>query len=58
MKNINFKIQSHYFIKFNVNVDDKILDKLKKINFDCKNNTCGQKSISKQELIKEFNLIL
>ena len=50
--------QSHYFIKFNQNVEDIILDKLKKINFDCKNNTCGPKSISKQELIKEFNLIL
>ena len=48
-------IQSHYFIKFtnnkSVNENVKLLEK---INFDF-NNTVGPKSISKQELIKEFN---
>ena len=48
-------IQSHYFIKFtnnkSVNENIKLLEK---INFDF-NNTVGPKSISKQELIKEFN---
>ena len=48
-------IQSHYFIKFinKKSIDDniKLLDK---INFNF-NNTVGPKSISKQELIKEFN---
>lgn len=48
-------IQSHYFIKFtnnkSINVNIKLLEK---INFDF-NNTVGPKSISKQELIKEFN---
>jgi len=47
--------QSHYFIKFtnNKSVNDNI-KLLEKINFDF-NNTVGPKSISKQELIKEFN---
>ena len=50
--------QSHYFIKFNNNKKlNKNLDKLKKINFVF-NNTVGPKSISKQELIKEFNKYL
>lgn len=50
--------QSHYFIKFtnNKTVDENI-NLLKKINFDF-NNTVGPKSISKQELIKEFNKYL
>lgn len=55
-KNTNDKsIQSHYFIKFinNKSTDDNI-KLLEKINFDL-NNTVGPKSISKQELIKEFN---
>ncbi len=47
--------QSHYFIKFtnNKTIDENI-EKLKDIKFDF-NNTVGPKSISKQELIKEFN---
>ena len=50
-------IQSHYFIKFDIELTDVLFNKLKNINYSCKNNTCGPKSISKQELIKEFNLI-
>ncbi len=53
-KDINKSFQSHYFIKFIDNDIDKIIDKLKDINFN-NNNTVGPKSISKQELIKEFN---
>jgi hypothetical protein len=51
----NKSFQSHYFIKFknNKTVDENI-NLLKKINFVF-NNTVGPKSISKQELIKEFN---
>ena len=47
--------QSHYFIKFDKPdpVDD-IMRQLEKINFGF-DNTVGPKSISKQELIKEFN---
>jgi predicted RNA methylase len=54
----NKSIQSHYFIQFTNNnqIDDNI-EKLKLINFDF-NNTVGPKSISKPELIKEFNKIL
>ena len=58
--NINDKsIQSHYFIKFILNDDiiDDIIEKLKSIKFNF-NNTVGPKSISKQELIIEFNKIL
>jgi predicted RNA methylase len=50
--------QSHYFIKF---MDDESIDniilKLSNIKFEF-NNTVGPKSISKGELIKEFNKIL
>ncbi len=47
--------QSHYFIKFTNNkIVDENIEKLKNIKFDF-NNTVGPKSISKQELIKEFN---
>jgi hypothetical protein len=59
MKEINDKsIQSHYFIKFinNKKIDENI-EKLKSIKFDF-NNTVGPKSISKQELIIEFNRFL
>jgi hypothetical protein len=47
--------ESHYYIKFtnNKSVMENI-EKLKTIKFDF-NNTVGPKSISKQELIKEFN---
>lgn len=49
--------QSHYFIKFDkiINLDEKLILELNNINFNCKNDTCGPKSISKQELIKEYN---
>jgi hypothetical protein len=59
MKEINDKsFQSHYFIKFtnNKSIDDNI-EKLKLLKFDF-NNTVGPKSISKQELISEFNKLL
>jgi predicted RNA methylase len=54
-KNINEKSeQSHYFIKFTNNKTiDENMDNLSKIQFNF-NNTVGPKSISKQELIKEF----
>ncbi|ADO67107.1 putative DNA N6-adenine methyltransferase [Cafeteria roenbergensis virus] len=54
----NKSVQSHYFIKFinnkSINVN---LKKLNNITFNF-NNTVGPKSISKQELIKEFNQVL
>lgn len=53
----NKSIQSHYFIKFDDDVTDDLIKKISNINFDCKNNTVGPKSISKQELIKCFNPI-
>ena len=52
-------IQSHYFIKFENDIfTEELLKKLNNIEYSCKNNTAGPKSISKQELIKEFNKII
>jgi hypothetical protein len=50
--------QSHYFIKFTNNQTvSENLNKLKSVIFEF-NNTVGPKSISKQELIREFNRVL
>ena len=59
MKTIDDKShQSHYFIKFTNNkIINNNLDKLKLLKFDF-NNTVGPKSISKQELISQFNKLL
>jgi len=56
--NTDQSIQSHYFIKFTnqKTVDENILQ-LMKIKYEF-NNTVGPKSISKQELIKEFIKVL
>jgi predicted RNA methylase len=58
-KKINEKsVQSHYFIKFTneKSVDDNIQN-LSTSTYDV-DNTVGPRSISKQELIKEFNKVL
>ena len=57
--NINEKsIQSHYFIKFtNGKSIAENISKLSTIIYNF-NNTVGPKSISKQELIKEYNIKL
>ena len=47
--------QSHYFIKFTKKYNKNLLEKLKEIDYKNKGDTVGPKSISKQELIKEFN---
>ena len=50
--------QSHYFIRFtNDQTIPSVIEKLKRIEFDT-NNTVGQKSISKQELIAKWNLVM
>lgn len=55
----NKSIQSHYFIKFDSNIfTEELLKKLNIIEYSCKDNTAGPKSISKQELIKEFNMVV
>ena len=52
-------IQSHYFIKFHNGLfTSELLNKLKNINYSSRDYTVGPKSIGKQELIKEFNMIL
>ena len=57
--NLNDKsIQSHYFIKFNDNIDKKdIITKISQIQYT-NNNTVGPQSISKQEIIVEINRII
>jgi hypothetical protein len=51
-------VQSHYFIKFNETLDKvNIISKMKQIQYET-NNTVGPRSISKQELIQEFNKII
>jgi hypothetical protein len=56
--NIEKSEQSHYFIRFtnNKSIEENISN-LSKIKYEF-NNTVGQKSISKQELIKEFVNVL
>lgn len=49
--------QSHYFIKFNNNNIKENITKLNKLKFEF-NNTVGPKSISKPELIDQFNKLL
>ena len=51
-------IQSHYFIKFDSELTEDLFTQLASIHYCCKEYTCGPNSISKQELIKEFNKIL
>ena len=54
-------IQSHYFIKFNnlnnINLE-KLMKKLEKIVFTESTDTVGPKSISKQDIIREYNKVL
>jgi len=47
--------QSHYFIKFENGLLDETYNELSNIIYECKNHTVGPKSISKQELMREFN---
>ena len=48
-------VQSHYFITFDNTLTENLYKKISTLNYHSKNNTIGPKSISKQELIKEFN---
>ena len=53
-------IQSHYFIKFNDNIvcDDGLVTKLNQIEYASRLHTVGPRSISKPELIAEFNKVV
>jgi hypothetical protein len=51
-------VQSHYFIQFTNNLPtEENRKRISQITYQS-NNTVGPKSISKQELIKEFNQVL
>lgn len=52
----NKSIQSHYFIKFD-DFNKIVYDSISSLTFSNSGNTVGPKSISKQELIREFNPI-
>lgn len=54
---LNKSIQSHYFIKFNKYSEELLSYIINNITFDF-NNTVGPKSISKPELINQFNIII
>ena len=49
---------SHYFICFNAGYTTELIEKLNNIHYISKNFTVGPCSISKQEIIREFNRIL
>lgn len=53
----NNSIQSHYFIKIN-NFTPELFDKLSKLHFKSSMDTVGPKSISKPELIREYNRLI
>ena len=50
-------IQSHYFIKFDdrIQLSDELINILRSMDYSCKEDTTGPKSISKQEIIYRFN---
>ena len=57
--------QSHYFVSFNdeLGLDDenqkkKLVTMLNSIEYECKEYTVGPRSISKQELMREFNVVV
>ena len=50
--------QSHYFIKLEVPITDELISALNIIDYKNKSDTVGPKSISKDELTREFNVVL
>lgn len=50
--------QSHYYIKFDVPFNQLLYEKLKALSFKKRDNTVGPRSISKPELIEEYNNII
>ncbi len=50
-------ISSHYFIKLD-NRSEEMINALKQLTFEEKDNTAGPKSISKPELTAKYNLVL
>jgi predicted RNA methylase len=50
--------QSHYFIKLEVPITDELISLLNIIDYKNKSDTVGPKSISKDELTREFNVVL
>lgn len=51
-------IQSHYFIKFASPLTTELYEILSRLNYNTKSDTVGPRSISKQDLIKEFQKVI
>ena len=49
--------QSHYFLKFHQELTEKKYNMFTNVDFPCKENTVGPRSISKPELIEVYNSI-
>ena len=54
---VNKSEQSHYFICFENELDDDTFEKLCNLDYKSRFDTVGPRSISKPELIREFNSI-
>jgi len=50
-------VQSHYFIKFDKTPTKVLYENIQNLQYSNKDHTIGPKSISKQELIREFNTL-
>ena len=51
--------QSHYFIRFiDISLSETLITALNSIDYETKDNTVGPRSISKQELIENFNFVM
>ena len=54
----NKNTESHYFIKFDSKPSEKLLENIRNLKFSSRDMTVGPRSISKQEIIKEFNSLV
>ena len=50
--------QSHYFIKFDKKIPESTFEELNAIVFASRDNTVGPRSISKPELMEQYNTIV
>ena len=58
-RDCNVSHESHYFLKFDCEITDDMYKTLSEVSFDdCKYNTVGSNSISRQEMIRKYNKVL
>jgi len=51
-------VNCYYFIRFDSDIDLSIVERLRRVSFDERDDTVGPRSISKRELIRKYNQIL